>query len=126
MVIRSTQWITAIVLALLIVCSAQQPTPVFAAETQNNVPYTKWSWDGTKVVDTTEYAGNVTIVPADGSMTEGWYYLNSDVTVKHRISLTGDTNLILGNDVTLDVKGIYIPQGSTFSSNRPLFTLFSL
>ena len=42
----------------------------------------------------------------------GWYVVNSNVTVDGRINLTGDTNLILGDGYTLDVKGIYIPQGS--------------
>ena len=48
-------------------------------------------------------------------MTDGWYYLNNNVTVDGRVLLTGDTNLILGNGHTLDVKGIFVPQGSTLT-----------
>ena len=61
---------------------------------------------------------NVKAIPLDNTMTElnaGWYVVNSDVTVNSRIDLTGNTNLILGDNCTLDVKGIYIPQGSTLT-----------
>ena len=58
---------------------------------------------------------NVTPVPADGKMTSGWYYLNSNVTVNGRVNLTGDTNLILGDGYTLTVDGLYIPAGKTLT-----------
>ena len=46
---------------------------------------------------------------------ETWYYVGTDITVKSRIYLTGDMNLIIADGYTLDVKGIYIPQGSTLT-----------
>ena len=78
------------------------------------VRYIERSWDGTKVV-AQDKSRNVTPVPDDGGMTEGWYYLNKDVKVDGRICLTGNTDLILGAGKTLDVKGIYIPKGSTLA-----------
>ena len=88
--------------------------PVFAGDGSGE-SYISCSWDGVKVVNTVAYEEDVPAVPADGSMAEGWYYLNSNVTVDSRIFLTGDTNLILGNGFSLDVKGIYVPQGSTLT-----------
>ena len=82
---------------------------------QNHVPYIRCSWNGTTVATETAYADKVRSLPQDGGMTEGWYYLDSSVTVDGRISLTRDTNFILGDGCTLDVKGIYIPQGSTLT-----------
>ena len=81
----------------------------------NQVVYYRHGWNGWSVTTESASADKVRPVPADGSMTDGWYYLNSDVTVNGRICLTGDTNLILGTNRTLNVKGIYIPQGSTLT-----------
>ncbi len=82
--------------------------------TASTVSFVKCSWDGSQVVseDASEQASPV---PSDGNMTGGWYYLNSNVTVNGRISLTGDTNLILGDGCKLEVKGLYIPQGKTLT-----------
>ena len=83
---------------------------------QNHVSYVKCSWNGTAVITETAYADRVRPVPQDGGMTEGWYYLNSDVTKNGRIeSITGDVNLILGDGCTLNVKGLYVPAGSTLT-----------
>ena len=65
---------------------------------------------------TTAYCTNYTVL--DGtktSLASGTYVVNSNVTVDGRINLTGDMNLILGDGYTLDVKGIYIPLGSTLT-----------
>ena len=49
-------------------------------------------------------------------MTSGWYYLNSNVTKNGRVeSITGDVYLILKDGCTLDVKGLYVPAGSTLT-----------
>ena len=81
-----------------------------------SVSYIKYSWDGTKVVSSDETAYNVQPVPSDGNMTSGWYYLNSNVTKNGRVdSITGDVNLILEDGFTLDVKGLYVPEGSTLT-----------
>ncbi len=46
-------------------------------------------------------------------MAGGWYFLDRDVTVNGRLSLQDGTHLIMGSQKTLDVKGLYIPQGKT-------------
>ena len=79
-----------------------------------NVTFTERGWNGSAVTETTR-TESAQAVPEDGGMTQGWYYLNSDVTVNGRINLTGDANLILGDGCILDVEGIYIPQGSTLT-----------
>ena len=53
--------------------------------------------------------------PENDSVPAGWYYLNRDVTVNGWVSLTGDTYLILGDGKKLDVKGLYVPEGSTLT-----------
>ena len=79
------------------------------------IDYIECSWTGTRVDSTRQWKEEVQTVPSDGSMTSGWYYLNSNVSVDGRINLTGDTYLILGDGFTLDVKGIFIPQNSTLT-----------
>ena len=89
-----------------------------AAASGNSVGvyYLKRSWDGTKVVTSEELQDEAKPVPSDGSMTRGWYYLGSDVTVDGRIeSIEGDVNLILEDGKTLDVKGLYVPEGITLT-----------
>lgn len=76
--------------------------------------YVRRSWDGESL--TYEIDTDVaTVVPSDGIMTGGMYYLNSDVTVNGRIELLDDTELVLGDGHTLDVMGIYIPEGKTLT-----------
>ena len=79
-----------------------------------SVAYLQWEWNETELVPigVTE---DIPAVPADGSMTVGKYFLNRDVSVNGRVELTGDTELILGDGFTLDVKGLYIPAGSTLT-----------
>jgi len=81
----------------------------------SEVTFIERSWNGSKVVteDRTEY--DVQNVPDNGSMTSGWYYLDRNVTVNSRIYLEGDTYLILRDGFKLDVKGIYVPKGSTLT-----------
>ena len=80
-----------------------------------SVSFVERSWDGTKVTSETK-THDAVAVPADGGMTSGWYYLNSNVTKNGRIeSISGDVNLILGDGCTLDVKGLYVPAGSTLT-----------
>ena len=84
------------------------------ADSAKTVGYYEYSWDsGQKVAVRTWKTHDAVPVPSDGGMTKGWYILDDNVTVKGRISLTGDTHLILGNGKKLDVKGIYVPEGST-------------
>ena len=82
-----------------------------------SVTYIERSWDSDaeKVISETKPAEGAIPVPSDGKMTSGWYYLDRNVTVSSRIFLEGDTHLILCDGCELDVKGIYVPKGSTFS-----------
>ena len=75
--------------------------------------YTKRSWNGSAVTAKTETAYEVRNVPTGGNMDSGWYYLNRNATINDRISISGDTHLILGEGYTLDVRGLYIPYGKT-------------
>ena len=81
----------------------------------SNVSYKELSWNGQEVVSKEVTLPAVATIPDSGKMESGWYYLNKNLTIESRISLTGDTSLILGDDFTLDVKGLYIPQGSTLT-----------
>ena len=83
----------------------------------DDVQYIERTWDANahKVTSESKPATDAKPVPSDGSMTSGWYYLNSNVKVNGRIYLEGDTHLILCDGYTLDVKGIYVPKGSTFT-----------
>ena len=73
------------------------------------VTYIDENGDEQKCFYYTELTSGAADLPA------GWYVVNSNVTVNNRINLTGDTNLILSDGYTLNVKGIYIPQGSTLT-----------
>ena len=88
---------------------------VFIGAYADHVSYRERGSDGTAVTEKDITLNKVPLVPDDGKMLSGWYYLGKNITVKERIFLTGDTNLILGDGFTLDVKGIYVPQGSTFT-----------
>ena len=82
------------------------------------VPYVERSWDGEKIVSkkTTRNNGQWQPFPENANITSGWYYLDRDVTKNGRVeSITGDVNLILGDGHTLDVKGLYVPAGSTLT-----------
>ena len=107
---RSLKWILALLL-LALMTSVLCAGTVFA----DGVSYVERSWNGSEVISTVKTA-EVTPVPSNGNMTSGWYYLNSNVTKNGRVeSITGDVNLILGDGCTLDVKGLYVPAGSTLT-----------
>ena len=81
-------------------------------EVVHDVPYVERSWTERIGVSQETKTTDALVVPDNGVMTGGWYYLNKDVTANGRIALKGDTNLILGDGKTLDVKGLYIPKGN--------------
>ena len=83
--------------------------------TNNRTTFIERSWNGSEVVDTLKEMYDVPVLTADTGMTGGWYYLNSNVMIDERVSLTGDTNLILGDGYTLDVKGLYVPASCTLT-----------
>ena len=83
----------------------------------DSVIYIERSWDASekKVVSESKPAESAAPVPDNGNMTSGWYYLDKNIKVDGRINLEGNTHLILCDGCKLDVKGIYVPKGSTFS-----------
>ena len=52
--------------------------------TVSSVSFVERSWNGTEVVSETKNI-DAAAVPSDGSMTGGWYYLNSDVSRDSRV-----------------------------------------
>ena len=62
-------------------------------------------------------ADNVTVV--DGSMTawsDGWYVVNSPVTIDSRVSVSGEVHLILADNASLTANnGINVEEGNSFS-----------
>ena len=85
-----------------------------AQDSHVGVRYIQRSWNGKQVVDQPRNISAIP-VPTDGSMTGGTFYLDRSVTVDGRICLTDDTDLILGDGRTLNVKGLYIPKGKTLN-----------
>ena len=77
--------------------------------------YMERSWSGGKVVSVSRVRQDIDVFPNSTTVAAGWYYLNDNVTVDGRVSLEGDTSIILRDGKTLDVKGLYIPQGSTLT-----------
>ena len=86
---------------------------VFDDQVVNHIPYIERGWSGSAVTMSNTYADEARIIPADGNMDGGWYYLDRDITVKNRISISDSVHLILGDGYTLDVRGLYIPEGKT-------------
>ena len=107
------KWIMSLSLcAALLLCFV--PMSAQAAG-EASVNYIERSWNGTEVVSETKTM-QAQPVPSNGNMTSGWYYLNGDVTNNGRVeTITGDVCLILCDGYTLDVKGLYIPAGSTLT-----------
>ena len=83
-------------------------------------PYIECSWEGGDtdghVVQTTMVAFNVSLLEG-ASQLSGWYYVDRDDTYSdNRISIDGDTHLILKDGVTLTCKkGIQIKDGYTLT-----------
>ena len=86
---------------------------VFDDQVVNHVPYIERGWSGSAVTTSNTFADEARLIPADGNMDGGWYYLNRNVTVTNRISISDSVHLILGDRCTLDVRGLFIPEGKT-------------
>ena len=81
-----------------------------------DVSYVERAWDGSGVTETTKSTlGNARVFPQSRTIAGGWYYVDRDITIKSCVSLEGDTWLILGDGKELDVKGLYVPKGSTLT-----------
>ena len=103
--------VALLILAVLCLCASAAS----ALTVPESADYVERSWNGTQVVSETKTVTAVP-VPSNGNMTSGWYILNSNVTKSGRVeSITGDVHLILGDGCTLDVKGLYVPAGTTLT-----------
>lgn len=109
--IRKYSLAMVLVMLMLVTCMGAAAS---ADDQVLSVTYLRREWNRTEV-DTTSVTEEIPVVPSDGSMTGGKYFLNRDVTVNDRVLLTGSTELILGDGYTLDVEGLYIPAGSTLT-----------
>ncbi|MBE6747450.1 MAG: hypothetical protein E7558_08415, partial [Ruminococcaceae bacterium] len=100
------------VLLCLAMLMSYVPLTAVAADA---VSYIDCTWDGIKVVKTTKTVTEYTVVTSGTTtMTDGWYVVNSDVTVSKRISVNGNANLIVADDCTLTAnKGIYVSSDKT-------------
>ena len=77
------------------------------------VSYYVRGWNGSEVTKEEKFTDDgVFALPESKDLAAGTYYLNRNVTIDGRASLKGDTELIRGDGFTLDVKGLYIPDGS--------------
>ena len=85
------------------------------AETISEVTFKDRSWDGTKVKETLRVENNLPAFPNSRTLDPGWYVVDRNITINDRVILTGDTQIVLLNDCTLDVRGLYIPQGFTLT-----------
>ncbi len=85
----------------------------------SGVGYVHRYWDSlnNKVVSNNAIASDlISITSSTTAMTDGWYILESDVTVSERITVSGTVNLILADGYTLTAnKGIDVSSGNTLN-----------
>lgn len=83
----------------------------------SSVPYVEYNWNGTKLISKNKWTEAGQVISANSKqLSAGWYVVNTDVTVKERLVVSGTVNLILKDDITLTVpKGIDVPDGSTLN-----------
>ena len=91
---------------------------VRCGDQQFPIKYVDHSWDdsaGTLTTSINDSISGTMVFPRKGNTTlpGGWYYVNDNITISSRLSLEGDTRLILGDGFTLTVNGLYIPKGKT-------------
>ena len=102
-------FVIAFLSALMALCFLILP----ALAEVDSIEYIKHSWSGTGVLSETMTSTNVPEFPLDTSVAAGTYVVNKDITISGRVSLAGDTDLILMDGCTLNVKGLYVPLGKT-------------
>lgn len=88
--------------------------PVAGVDTAVTYIERRWA-DGKVVSEEKTRDKDISPFPAGTSLPAGWYYLNEDITVEDRVYLEGDTWIVLGDGKTLDVEGLYVPEGSTLT-----------
>ena len=87
--------------------------------TKDPVPYMDWDDTEKKLVEKTGDNACETyteVTESTTNWTEGWYVVNSNVTIPDRITVTGVVNLILCDNAALDAqKGITVISGDTLN-----------
>ena len=106
-----THFLFTFICAVFALACVLAPGPAKA----DSVTYIERAWSGTAVTATETTRNDVTVFPKSKEIAPGWYYVNRNVTIDGRVSLQGDTQIILGDGYTLDVKGLYIPTGYTLT-----------
>ena len=79
--------------------------PVSAEGSTIQVSYVNRYWNGEKVVSSTEKANCSVITANTTDLQNGWYVVDSDLTIKCRIEVSGTVNLVLRDGKTLNVVG---------------------
>lgn len=89
---------------LVVVFALGGNVPAFAAE---SVPYVNRTADASGNVTSSNATCETYTVVTSGSTSwsDGWYVVNSEVTIGSRVSVSGTVNLILCDGYTLTVNG---------------------
>ena len=85
---------------------------------KQGIPYVYREWDeatGAMIEYTDMAPANATVVTdSTTAMSDGWYIVNSDVTVSSVININGEVHLILADGVTLTAStGVHLPEEKT-------------
>ena len=97
------------------VCGIQGVAVCQAAEEETAVVYAGYSY--TDQHGTIHTVDNATEITADSTTwSDGWYYVNSAVTIQDRITVNGDVTLILGITARLEaLQGIKVSGGNSLT-----------
>ena len=111
------QIIASIVVLCLTVSMLQASVLADDTSGQDTVTYIKRSWNGSKVAEEKVNCDTYNVITSDtGSLGSGVYVVGSNITNDHRITVSGDADLILQDGARLELtKGIYVASGSTLS-----------
>ncbi|MGN0115710.1 MAG: hypothetical protein ACI396_10320 [Acutalibacteraceae bacterium] len=88
--------------------------PVATSAAEGDVEYLYCDENGENWQTGIKADGEYTLVTSDNtSWSDGWYVVNSDVTISNRITVSGTVHLILADGCTLNAttRGIEIPSG---------------
>lgn len=87
------------------------------------ITYIERSWNGTSVSSTEKSVTDYTVVTeSTTSWSNGWYVVDSDVTISSRILVTGTVNLILCNGKTIRAsKGITVSTHSSIADTLNIY-----
>ncbi len=107
-------FVFSIALASLMIPASLRSVAFFAANADTAIPYMAWDEDS-KTVKSVEGGCTEYTVVTDSitSWTDGWYVVNSNVTISSRINVSGTANLILADNYQLTAsKGIGIGESA--------------